>query len=97
MATFADIQEVAEDDIRSFAGGSTPAGHFGANTKVLGNNVSYLLEGEKDDPEAVVKGRVVMTVEDGQLIATAYSKGGVTGGEYLERVQDYRDTLAKMV
>lgn len=95
--TFADIQEAAEDDMRTFVGGSTPEGHFGANTKVLGNNVSYLLEGEKDAADAVIKGRVVMTVEGGKLIANAYFKGGVTGGDYLEQVTNYEETLAKMV
>jgi hypothetical protein len=97
MATFSDIQMAAENEIITFDGGSTPEGHFGANTKIYGHNVSYLLEGEKDDPEAIIKGRVVITVEDGKLIATAYRNGGVTDGEYLERVQSYRETLAKMV
>jgi len=95
--TFADIQKAAEGAVSTFIDDATPSGHFGATTKVLGNTVSYLLEGEKDDPTAVVKGHVVITHKNGKFTAIGYSKGSLVGGYYLGQVQSYAETFAKMV
>lgn len=82
--TFAHLQKTAEDTnttVSTFAGEALPAGHFGANTRVNGVKTVYLLEGEKDDPCALVKGHVVMAMEDGVLTAKGY-KGDSENGKF---------------
>lgn len=95
--TFADIKKAAEGIVSTFVDDETPVGHFGVTTKVLGHTVTYLLEGMKDDSEAVVKGHVVIMDRGDHLEALGYSKGSLVGGYYLGRVQSYGDTFAKMV
>jgi hypothetical protein len=60
MTTFADIKKETEGIFTSYVGFDIPAGHFGVIVPLDGNTVTYLLEGEQDDPEATVKGRIVI-------------------------------------
>lgn len=82
--TLAHIQKTAEDthnSVSTFGGEALPAGHFGVSTRVNGVKTVYLLEGEKDDPCALVKGHVVMTMEEGVLTAKGY-KGDSENGKF---------------
>ena len=97
MTTFADIQKAAESTVSTFIDDETPVGHFGATVKILGHVTTYLLEGMKDDPAAVVKGHIVIMDRGNHHEALGYSKGTLVGGYYLGRVQSYGDTFAKMV
>jgi hypothetical protein len=54
MITFTDIQKNAEGALATHVEGA-PDGHFYATAKVFGYLTNYLLEGVKNDPDAVVK------------------------------------------
>lgn len=97
MATFADIQKVAEGIVSTSIDDAAPAGHFVATTKVYGHTTTYLLEGELDSAEAVVKGHVIYTEDHGKLASIGYRDGGLVGGYYLGRVQSFEKTFAQMV
>lgn len=103
MTTFADIQKAAAANnvpLSTFSDDATPAGHFGATTKMLGHTVTYLLGNAKqygDVADAVVKGKVVITEDHGKLTAIGYKGDGLVGGTYLGRVQSYEETFAQMV
>lgn len=102
MTTFADIQKAAKANnvpLSTFSDDATPTGHFGAVTKMFGHTVTYLLENRSrtDVADAVVKGRVVITENNGKLTAIGYRKGSFVGGYYLGRVESYKETFAKMV
>lgn len=105
--TFAHIQKTAEESsetVSTFAGPAVPAGHFGAGTRVNGTKVVYLLEGEKNDPYALVKGHVVMAPVDGVLTATGYKGDSQTGKfnpfkirSYMGQNESFESFFAKMV
>jgi hypothetical protein len=99
MTTFADIQKAAEGNLSTFIDDATPAGHFGAVTKILGHTTTYLLENKSltDMSDAVVKGHVVITEDHGKLTAIGYKGAGLIGGSYLGRVESYEKTFAQMV
>lgn len=93
--TFAHIQKTAEDSnetVSTFTGSAVPAGHFGAGTRVNGKKVVYLLEGDKDDPYALVKGHVVMVMEDGALTAKGYKGDSQTGKFNPFKIRSYMGT-----
>lgn len=93
--TFAHIQKTAEDTntpVSTFVGSAVPAGHFGATTRVNDTKVVYLLEGEKDDPYALVKGHVVMPLVDGVLTATGYKGDSQTGKFNPFKIRSYMGT-----
>lgn len=105
--TFAHLVKTAEetnDTVTTFVGQAIPAGHFGANTRFNGKKVVYLLEGAQDDPYALVKGHVVMAMEDGSLTATGYKGDSQTGKfnpfkirSYMGQNESFESFFAKMV
>ena len=96
MTTLADIKK-ASNFVSTFVDDETPVGHFGATGKVAGYTTTYLLEGEKDAADAIVKGRVLIKTNKGRTTAIGYSKGGLDGGILMGRVQNYAEAFAKMV
>lgn len=100
MTTFADIQKVAAANnvpLSTFVDDATPAGHFGAVTKILGHVTTYLLADSREVADAAVKGKVVIIEDHGKLTATGYKGDGLVGGSYLGRVESYEKTFAQMV
>lgn len=96
MTTLANVQKATESKVIIF-NDETPAGHFGARITFKGHPTFYLFQGEPGDPEAVVKGKVVITDDHGKQTALAYKGDGLIGGYYLGRVQSYEETFAQMV
>lgn len=96
MTTFADIKKVT-NFVSTFVDDQTPVGHFGVTTNVAGCTTTYLMEGEKDAADAVVKGRVLIKVIEGRARAIGYSKGGLDGGILMGSVENYAEAFAKMV
>jgi hypothetical protein len=97
MTTFADVQKHAEGVVLTFMGKDTPVGHWEATTKIMSNLVTYLLEGEKDSLEAVVKGSVVLVEKHGNLAAIGYSGGSLIGGNSMGFVPNFKAAFAGMV
>lgn len=97
MTTFADVQKHAEGVILTFEDKETPAGHFGATTKIMNSLVTYLLEGEKDSPSATVKGSVILVERNGRLSAIGYSNGSLIGGTALGEVHTFAAAFALMI
>lgn len=97
MATFADIKKNADGPVITFVDDSTPAGHFGVTTLMLGLTFVYLLEGPKDGLTSEIKGHVVIANKHARTTADAYAKGGLIGGTYLGKVNSYEETFAQMV
>lgn len=95
--TLADIQKSAETRVRTFVDEVTPAGHFGATTTIYGHTTTFLLEGEKDAADAVVKGRVLIKTLNGRTTAIGFSGGGLDGGNGMGRALNYTDAFAQMV
>lgn len=92
------------DTLSTFVDKATPEGHFGATTKVAGNTVVYLLEGNKDDPYALVKGHVVMIFDGEKLTANGYKGDSQTGKfnpfkirSYMGQDESFESFFAKMV
>lgn len=100
MATLADIKKAAESNVSVFVDDATPAGHFGATVKILGITTVYLLEGTKDDDNAVIKGRMELP-----SIADAHKKravdfvvgSGLKGGTWSGIVRSSEEAFASMV
>lgn len=105
--TFAHLVQTAEehnDTVSTFVDKATPEGHFGVTTKVGGNTVVYLLEGNKDDPYALVKGHVLMVFNGEKLTATGYKGDSQTGKfnpfkirSYMGQDESFESFFAKMV
>lgn len=96
MTTFANVQKATESKVIIF-NDETPAGHFGARITFKGHPTFYLFQGEPGDPEAVVKGRIIVIDMQGLEKALAYTEGGLAGGECIGAVHDFKDAFAKMV
>jgi hypothetical protein len=97
MATFADVQKHAQGTVATFVDGTTPVGHFGATTLIMGNLVTYLIKGEADCPEAAVKGSVMLVERNGTLAAIGYTNGSLIGGQSMGLVPSYETAFASMV
>lgn len=97
MTTLAEIAKASNETFTTFADKMFPAGHFGVTAFVGGELRGYLLEGEQDDPQAVIKGRFEYTSEAGKLVRYAFANGGVTGGTPLGEVTNFPEIFAKMV
>ena len=97
MTTLAELATASNDTFTTFTDEMFPAGHFGVTVYVGGYLIGYLLEGELDSPEAVVKGRIEYRSEAGKLVRDAFAQGGTTGGVHLGEVTNFAETFAKMV
>lgn len=96
MATLADIQKNADGSVFTFVGSPIPAGHFTATATILGLSFVYLLEGERDDLTAEIKGHVVGNSKSG-VTADAFAMNGLIGGTYLGKVKSFAEAYAQMV
>lgn len=57
----------------------------------------YVLEGEQDDRQAVIKGRIEYTSEADKLTRYAFAGNDVTGEVPLGEITNLEETLSKMV
>jgi hypothetical protein len=83
-STFAEVLESAEKsghEVIAYADSATPAGHFQALIDIDGDKEIYLLEGEKNDPYARVKGYVLMVFYEAGVIEEirAFAQDSTTG------------------
>lgn len=97
MTTLAELATASNYTFTTFTDDLFPVGYFGATAFVNGELRGYLLEGEQDDPQAVIKGRIEYNSEAGKLMRYAFAQGGVTGGIPLGEVTNFPDIFAKMV
>lgn len=98
MSNFAEITKEAESTISTFVDDATPAGHFVALTNILGITTGYLLEGEKDDENAVIKGRIELPNPDSKIRHPIGYKGDtLKGGTFNGIVTDWDITFEKML
>lgn len=107
MTTFADVQKYAEDNgatVTTIVDKATPAGHFLALIRIQDEKRMYLLEGEKDSAEAVLKGHVLMNMSaDSSPVVTGYFGGTLVDGvslgylsSYMGRFQSFESVFATM-
>ena len=94
MNTLADIQKTAEEndnEVTTYVDKATPAGHFAAiSNNVHNDKVIYLMEGEKDAVDAVVKGFVLMVFdENDRLEANGFAQDDLKVETPLGRVRSY--------
>jgi hypothetical protein len=98
MTTLTDLKAASNGILETFVDKEQlPDGHFGAMGLINNDLVGYLLAGEQDDPEAVVKGRVEYAKADGKLAVYGFAGPGLNGGTPLGLITDYRETFAQMV
>lgn len=93
-STLAQVIEIAaanKHEVTTYVDSATPAGHFAAiSQNALGDKLIYLLEGEKDAPEAKVKGYVLMVFDDtDSLESFAYGVDAHDREKSLGRVRSY--------
>lgn len=93
MTTLAELATASTGTFDTFTDPVFPAGHFGATAYVDGVLRGYLLEGQLDNPEAVIKGHIEYRSEGGKLVKCA----GVTGGVPLGAFTDFKEVFIKMV
>lgn len=79
VSTFTQVLESSEKQDRevvAYVDSVIPAGHFAAiSAGSDGDKVIYLLEGEKNAPEAVVKGFILSVFdEDDSVVAFGYAQ-----------------------
>lgn len=97
MTTFANVQRIAEGIVSVLTDeDEIPAGHFGARTVYRGQTTTFLLRGEAEDPEAVVKGRIVITDMQGLKTVLGYTRGGLAGGVCIGSVKNFGEAFMKM-
>lgn len=99
MSTFAEITKEAESTVSTFVDDATPAGHFIALANIIGVTTGYLLEGDKDDTEALIKGRVELPSLDkvGIRHPIAYKGGGLKGGTFNGIITDHGTGFEEML
>lgn len=97
MTTLAELSAASTGTFDTFTDPVFPAGHFGATAYVGGILRGYLLEGQLDNPEAVIKGHIEYRSEGGKLVKCAFAKGGATGGVPLGAFTDFKEIFTKMV
>lgn len=93
-STFAHVLESAEGnshEVTTYVDKATPAGHFAAISNNADNDkVIYLMEGEKDAVEAVVKGYVLMVFDENDgLEANGFAQDSLKAETPLGRVRRY--------
>jgi hypothetical protein len=98
MTTFANVLRFAEGVVSVLTDDDDdiPTGHFGARTVYRGHSTTFLFRGEAEDPDAVVKGRIVLTDMQGLITALAYTRGGLAGGVCLGSTKDFKESFVKM-
>lgn len=96
MPTLADLKESTTRKVSTLVNGNTPVGHFTATVKVNGvHYTTYLMEGVKDEDNALIKGRV----EDrgpGEAIRV-YRDGALKSTSWTKMTDTVKDTFASMV
>lgn len=103
MKTLKDIQNSVGGKARhaTYTNKSTPAGHFAFNAKILGSEHIYLLEGEEGEPNAPIKGNIVVwgnhNNKDVELVI--YRGSGILGGELIGTVEglDYARAFKRIL
>ncbi|MBC9704860.1 MAG: hypothetical protein H9W81_07770 [Enterococcus sp.] len=97
--TLKSIKKAADIDIVATSNGDAPEGHFVATTKVLGLTTTYLLNGELDDEDAVIVGRVEIIEKPNKANSyrtNAYRGSRIKGGELIS-AGSYDEAWTKMV
>lgn len=97
MANLKDIQQACDTPNKAVnvcVDDATPSGHFLATVLVLGMLRVYLLKGNEGNPDAEIKGNIVVNEKNEAL---AYRGKNLIGGEFVERVQDYKESLLKLI
>ena len=94
-STFAHVLKAAEkngNEIVAYVDSIIPAGHFAAiSAGSDGDKVIYLLEGEKNAPEAVVKGFILSVFdEDDKVVAYGYAQDAQEAETSLGQAITYR-------
>lgn len=94
-STFAQVLEAAvrnDKEVVSYVDSVIPAGHFAAiSAGNDGDKVIYLLEGEKNAPEAAVKGFILSVFdEDDRVVAFGYAQDSRKVETSLGQAQTYR-------
>lgn len=94
-STFAHVLESAEkhgNEVVAYVDSVIPAGHFAAiSSDEDGSKTIYLLEGEKNSAEAVVKGFILSVFdEDDNVVAYGYAQDAQKGETSLGQASTYR-------
>lgn len=103
MKTLKDIQKNISGKARhaTYTNKTIPAGHFAIKAKILGSEHIYLLEGEEGEPNATIKGNIVVWTNrnsnDVELVI--YRGSEVLGGERLGTVEglDYAKAFEQIL
>lgn len=97
MATFQDIQTATKDKTKlgaAYVDHATPEGHFGVIANILGLTRTYLLKGEFDSPDAVIKGVIVT---DRMNRSNMYKGSNLMGGRHLGNATSYEESFGRFM
>lgn len=107
VETFADVVKEAElsnNEIVTYVDSVIPAGHFAAIRSIDDDGKAiYLLEGEKNAADAVVKGHILSVYDEdnGGIYAFGYAQDGETSlGQvrtYRGKTESFENAFAQMV
>lgn len=97
MSTLLEIQTATLDKTdlgEAYTDHATPEGHFGVITTIMGLKRTYLLKGEFDAADAVVKGVIVT---DRMNRSTMYKGSNLMGGRSLGSATNYEDAFSRFL
>ena len=103
MGVLKDIQKNISGKARhaTYRDRTTPEGHFAIKATWLGSERVFLLEGEEGEPNAPIKGNVVLWKKHGseELELVAYRGSEILGGERVGTFSgtNYADAFSRIL